>query len=147
MLLLYDIFREIFVSVSKNNHKIVFDSIIILRFGETKIAKEKFYAVKNPLCIWDVNINNIVISKLIKTKTNSKHFTGYLDKIKRHLVFILPKMSGYVKTFKVKDGDKDKNNKLMSFRIDDVKLLEKYALPVFDDRYIADKISIYGDKV
>ena len=28
-------------------------------------------------------------------------------------------MSGYVKTFKVKDGDKDKNNKLMSFRKDD----------------------------
>ena len=28
-------------------------------------------------------------------------------------------MSGYVKTFKVKDGDKDKNNKLMSFCKDD----------------------------
>ena len=106
MLLLYDILREIFVSVSKNNHKIVFDSIIILRFGETKIAKEKFSSVKNRLCIWDVNINNIVISKLIKTKTNSKHFIEYLDKVIRQLVFILPKMSGYVKTFKVKDGDK-----------------------------------------
>ena len=35
-------------------------------------------------------------------------------------------MSQYVKTFKIKDGDKDKNNKLMSFRIDDKKLLEKY---------------------
>ena len=35
-------------------------------------------------------------------------------------------MSGYVKTFKVKEGDKDKSNKLMSFRIDDEKLLEKY---------------------
>ena len=34
-------------------------------------------------------------------------------------------MSGYVKTFKVKEGDKDKNNKLMSFRIDYEKLLEK----------------------
>ena len=34
-------------------------------------------------------------------------------------------MSGYIKTFKVKDGDKDINNKLMSFRIDDEKLLEK----------------------
>ena len=31
-------------------------------------------------------------------------------------------MSGYVKTFKVED----KINKLMSFRIDDEKLLEKY---------------------
>ena len=35
-------------------------------------------------------------------------------------------MTGYVKTFKVKDGDKDKQNKLMSFRIDDEKLLERY---------------------
>ena len=35
-------------------------------------------------------------------------------------------MSGHVKTFKVKEGDKDKNNKLMSVRIDDKKLLEKY---------------------
>ena len=38
----------------------------------------------------------------------------------------MPKMSGYVKTFKVKDGDKDKSNKLMSFHKDDEKLLEKY---------------------
>ena len=72
-------------------------------------------------------------------------------------------MSGYVKTFKVKDGDKDKNNKLMLFRKDDEKLLEKYkaiwtkvedlkniklnALPVYDDRYIKTKIKIYGDKI
>ena len=35
-------------------------------------------------------------------------------------------MSGYIETFKIKEGDKDKNNKLMSFRIDDEKLLEKY---------------------
>ena len=34
---------------------------------------------------------------------------------------MMPKMSGYVKTFKVKDGD----NKLMFFRIGDEKLLEK----------------------
>ena len=33
-------------------------------------------------------------------------------------------MSGYVKTFKVKDGDKN-NNKLMSYHMDDEKLLEK----------------------
>ena len=50
---------------------------------------------------------------------------GYLDKVIRPLVLIMPKMSGYVKTFKVKDVDKDKNNKLMSFHIDDEKLLEK----------------------
>ena len=35
-------------------------------------------------------------------------------------------MSAYVETFKIKDGDKGKNNKIMSFRIDNEKLLEKY---------------------
>ena len=34
----------------------------------------------------------------------------------------MPKMSGYVKAFKIKDGD----DKLMSFCIDDEKLLKKY---------------------
>ena len=41
---------------------------------------------------------------------------------------ILSKMSGYVKTFKVKDRDKDTNNNLTSFRIDDEKLLEIYKI-------------------
>ena len=60
-------------------------------------------------------------------------------------------MRGYVKTFKVED----KINKLMSFVIDDEKILEKYkaietkiedlkniefdALPVYDNRYIKPK--------
>ena len=47
---------------------------------------------------------------------------GYLDKAIRPLVFIMPKLSGYVKTFKVKEG----NKKLISFHINDEKLLEKY---------------------
>ena len=86
----------------------------------------------------------------------------YLDEAMRLLVLIMPKMSGCVKTNKVKDGDKDKNNKLMSFERDDEKLLEKYKdvwtkiedlkniklnmLPVYDDRYIKKK-RIYSDKV
>ena len=35
-------------------------------FWETKIAKEKMYAAKKAINIWDVNINNIIISKLVK---------------------------------------------------------------------------------
>ena len=35
-------------------------------------------------------------------------------------------MSEYVKKFKANDVDKDKKNRLMSFRIDNEKLLEKY---------------------
>ena len=59
-------------------------------------------------------------------KTNTKYLIGYLDKVMRPLVLIMLKMSGYVKTFKVKDGDKDKNNKLKCFRMDNEKLLENY---------------------
>ena len=41
----------------------------------------------------NVNVNDIVISDLIETKTNSKYLIGYLDKVIRPLVLILPKMS------------------------------------------------------
>ena len=135
----------------------------MLRFGETKIAKEKFYAAKKPIKIWDVNVENIVISKLAKTKSNSKYCIGYLDKAIRPLVLIMPKMSGYVKTFEVKEGDKDKNNKFISFHTDDKKLLEKYkatwtkiedlkniklnASQIYDDRYRKTKIRTYSNKV
>ena len=49
---------------------------------------------------------------------------GYLDDVIRPLNLILRKISGYVKTFKDKNGDKDnnKNNKLMSYCIDNDKL-------------------------
>ena len=75
----------------------------------------------------------------------------------------MPKISGYVKTFKVKERDKNKNNKLKSFHIDNEKRLEKYkaictkiedlkkielnALPVYDDRYIKINSRTYDVKV
>ena len=105
-----------------NNEKNVFDSIIMLRFGEKKAAKEKCYAAKEPINIWDVNIDNIAISKLVETKNNSRNFIEYLDKVIGPLILILPKMKGYIKTSKVKD----KNIKLMSFPIIYEKLLQKY---------------------
>ena len=74
--------------------------------------------------IWDINVDEMVISKLIQRKSNSKHSIEYLDKFIRLLVLVLPKTSGFGKTFKVKDGRK--SNKLMPFRMDDEKLLEKY---------------------
>ena len=59
-------------------------------------------------------------------KANSKCSIKCLDKLIRPLVLMMPKINGYVKTFKVKDGDKDNYNKLMSFSIDDEKLLQNY---------------------
>ena len=92
----------------------------MLRFGETKLTKRKVLCCKKKTNIWDVNVDKIVISKLIKTKTNSKNLIAYLDKVVRPLVLILPKMSGYVKTFKVED-----KNELMSFCVNIEKLLKK----------------------
>ena len=72
-------------------------------------------------------------------------------------------MSGYVRRFKVKDEDKDKNYKIMSFRVDNENLLEKYkttwtkiedlkiidlnALLVYDNRYIKTKLRTYGSNI
>ena len=75
--------------------------------------------------------------------------------------WLLPKSSGYVKSFKDKDDDKcKKKNKFMSFHLDDDKLFEKYEtkigdlqnielndLPVYNGRCIKAKITTYGDKV
>ena len=38
----------------------------------------------------------MVISKVVQTKTISKLLIGYLDKVIRRLVLIIPKISGYV---------------------------------------------------
>ena len=87
--------------------------------SKTKVAKECFYGARKPIKILDVDVDNIVISKLIETKNNSRDFTGYLGEVvKLLLVLILPKLTGNVKTFK------EKNNNLMSLRIYDEKLLE-----------------------
>ena len=85
-------------------------------------SKRSIYGAKKPIKIWNVNVEKIIISKLAETKTNSEYSIGYLDEVIRPLVLIF--LSGYVKTFKVQDGNKD--NKFMYFRIIDEKILEKY---------------------
>ena len=42
-------------------------------FGEREIAKAKFCAASKLKKFWDVNVDNIVISILVKTKTNSSY--------------------------------------------------------------------------
>ena len=72
-------------------------------------------------------------------------------------------MSRCVKTFKIKDGYKNKNNKLMSFgtdndqllvknktiwtKIEDLNDIEFNALPVYGIRYTKNRLRTYGDKV
>ena len=61
---------------------------------------------------------NIMTMIAVLKKNNSRCLIKYLDKAMRALVLIMPIMSRHVKIFKVQD----KNNKLMSFRIDNEKL-------------------------
>ena len=46
------------------------------------------------------NAEKIIISNIVQAKSKSKYLVAYLDKVTRPLVLTLPKMSGYVKTFK-----------------------------------------------
>ena len=69
-----------------------------LEIGGTKSAKEKFYAAKKPINIWDVNVDNIVISKLKQKLILTKDFIGIkLDKAIKSLVLIVAETCGYVK--------------------------------------------------
>ena len=44
-----------------------------MRFRGGKVTKEMFHTVKKAIKTWDVNVDNKVISKLVKTKSNSKY--------------------------------------------------------------------------
>ena len=100
-------------------HEIFLEKCSYQRFGDRN-SKIKVLCFKKPIKIyWDVNVDDIVIWKLVKTKTSSKYMIGIkIYKAIRPLVLKMPKMRGYVKPFKVKEGDRDKDNKLMSFRKD-----------------------------
>ena len=74
---------------------------------------------KEPIKICDIDVHNIVISKLIEMNNNSEYLTGSLDDVIRPLFLILPKMSGLVKTFKYK------KSKLLFLDLHD-KILQKY---------------------
>ena len=54
------------------------------------MAKKNLWC-KRKINIWHVNVDNIVISKLVEAKTNSKHLIGYLDQVTKPLVLVLVK--------------------------------------------------------
>ena len=126
-----------------------------MKFGEIKAVQEEIYGGKMPIRIIRINVDNTIILKLAETKNNSKYLIGYLDDVIRPLVLVLPKLSGYLKTF----NGRDKNNKLISLRVDDDMLFEKYktiwikiedfknieldALPAYDDRYLKTKKNMW----
>ena len=74
--------------------------IIILRFGQKKVAKQKCYDKNKPIKTSDVDVDNIVISKLIQITKNTKNLIGFVHDVVKALVLVLPKMRGYVKNSK-----------------------------------------------
>ena len=58
------------------------------------------------LKIWDVNADNIFISKLVETKNDSKYLIGYLGEVIRPQVLILAKTSGRVWLMSLRIYDK-----------------------------------------
>ena len=92
-----------FVSISqKLMTKKFSDSMIMLRLGKTKEAKEEFDVSKNPIKMLNIGVDNVVISKLLETKNSSKYLIGYLDEIIRSLVLILPKWLDMLKLLKIR---------------------------------------------
>ena len=65
---------------------------MMVKFRKREIAKENFYAEESPINILDVNVDNIVLSKLVKTKSNFKYLVEYVDKTIRPLVLKMPKI-------------------------------------------------------
>ena len=64
----------------------------MLRFNKTKAAKQEFHGAKKTK-IWDVDVDNIVITKLIDIRNNFKYLIEYLDDVKTQLVLMLLKMT------------------------------------------------------
>ena len=97
-----------------------------INFDSKKINKSKYYKTKRLFTIDDINIDEILVSKKEpypkKASLNGiafKYFVAYED---HHYIDPLcvkfPQMIGYVKCFD--------NNKVMSFKVADNNLLEKY---------------------
>ena len=68
-----------------------------MKLGKIEIAKEQFYVANKPIQIWNINVDNIVTSRLVKAKNTSKYLIGYLDEDTRPLFLIVPKMTAYAK--------------------------------------------------
>ena len=79
----------------------------IINFGDTEIEKQKFHQHKSPILINDIDINKIVVSKMLQRC------------LKIYTFIFLPKMSAYRRDFD--------ETKYMSFLIKDDELLEKYS--------------------
>ena len=91
-----------------------------LKFNNIKLNKKEFHKSKEPIDLFSVDLDQIVVSEKFKHNDEGfKYFIGYQKgDIVKPLCIILPQMDGYIKYF-------ENGGKNMSFMIDD-KVWGKY---------------------
>ena len=87
-----------------------------LKFNDITLNKKEFHRSKEPIDLFSVNVDQIVVSDKFKNNNRVfKHFIGYQkDEIVKPLCIILPQMSDYIKYF-------ENGGKSMSFLIKVIK--------------------------
>ena len=128
----------------------------ILKFDSIKVNKKEFHKFKQPIDLYLMNVDQIVVSDKFKHNDDSillvtKKALNRLCKllIVKPVCIILPQMSGYIKYF-------ENGGKNMSFLIKDDDVLDKYNeiwdkikeklnikfhnTPVHDETYIKAKV-------
>ena len=72
-----------------------------LQFNDIILNKKEFHRSKEPIDLFSVNVDQIVVSDKFKHNNEGfKYFIGYLEgEIAKPLCIILPQMSGYIKYF------------------------------------------------
>ena len=92
-----------------------------LQFNDIILNKKEFHRLKEPIDLFSVNVDQIVVSNKFKhNKKAFKHFIGYQKgKIVKSLCIILPQMSRYIKCF-------ENGSKNMSFLMNDDEVCNKY---------------------
>ena len=92
-----------------------------LKFNNIKLNKKEFHKSKEPINLFSVDLDQIVVSENFKHNGEGfKYFIGnQKGNIVKPLCIILPQMDGYMKYF-------ENGGKNMSFMIKDDKVWDKY---------------------
>ena len=122
-----------------------------IKFNNVILNKKEFHKSKEPIDLFSVNVDQIVVSDKFKHNNEGfKYFIGYQEgEIVKPLCIILPQMSGYIKYF-------ENGGKNMSFLIKDDEVWDKYdeiwyvikdklgikfhSKPVYKQKYLKAKV-------
>ena len=92
-----------------------------LRFNNIKLNKKEFHKSKEPIDLFSVDLDQIVVSDKFKHNDEGfRYFIGYeKGENVKPLCIILPQINGYIKYF-------DNGRKNTSLMIKDVEVWDKY---------------------